>query len=302
MFSIAGVRRHWRPPPPCFIPWLHLKLSRTTIIVPQKHKTKQVTPFGCWNPYEALASLVLCNRSRNIVLFANSPSPLPQVLALQDMRRHQTLRAYAPLSWASSVPRFRGVGSLCLEVWPGTWDPDPFLDYQYFFLIENDLLFGNKTVDGELGQTPTSQGIPRDTDDTRPSNLAASTLSFVEHTLTMYASDPIPARRRFVAALTFFVRKVRFNFVGSNQKWLITTHGFTTIKKNLVLVSIFWNDNNWPQLSLWVSLRSKVKTESDSLFLPIYLTYQPATNNWATRNNRQTSRSNHRLVVAKQLR
>ena len=43
----------------------------------------------------------------------------------------------------------RAVGDLCLEVFPGTWEPDPFLDD--FFLIGNDLLFCNTKVDTELG-------------------------------------------------------------------------------------------------------------------------------------------------------
>ena len=48
-------------------------------------------------------------------------------------------RAHAPLSRDASLPSLRVVGGRCLEVFPGTWEPDPFLDD--FFLIGNDLLF-----------------------------------------------------------------------------------------------------------------------------------------------------------------
>ena len=47
----------------------------------------------------------------------------------------------------------RAVVGLCLEVSPGTWEHDPFLDD--FFIIGNDLLFCiAKKVDTELGQAP----------------------------------------------------------------------------------------------------------------------------------------------------
>ena len=59
----------------------------------------------------------------------------------------------------------------------------------YFFLIENDLFCIAKIT--QLGQAPTSQARPRDTD-LSPSNLAGTTLSFVEHTLTKFGGDPCP--------------------------------------------------------------------------------------------------------------
>ena len=47
----------------------------------------------------------------------------------------------------------------------------------------------------EMGQAPTSQSRPRDTDHLRPSNLAARTLSLVEHALSKFSGDPCPVRR-----------------------------------------------------------------------------------------------------------
>ena len=62
----------------------------------------------------------------------------------------------------------------------------------------------------ELGQAPTSQARSRDTDHLRPSNLAARTLSLVEHTLSKFSGDPCPVRRGIVAAVKCCVRKARF--------------------------------------------------------------------------------------------
>ena len=61
----------------------------------------------------------------------------------------------------------------------------------------------------EMGQAPTSQARPRDTDHLRPSNLAARTLSFVEHTLSKFGGDPCRLRRGLAAAVKCFVRKAR---------------------------------------------------------------------------------------------
>ena len=125
----------------------------------------------------------------------------------------------------------RAVGGLRLEVLPGTWEPDPFVDN--FFLIGNDLLFCIATVsythlrahetkanlvcrlllekkNAEIGQAPTSQARPRDEDHLRPSNLAARTLSLVEHALSKFGGDPCPARRGLAAAVKCYVRKARF--------------------------------------------------------------------------------------------
>ena len=76
----------------------------------------------------------------------------------------------------------------------------------------------------EMGQAPTSQARPRHTAHLRPSNLAARTLSLVEHTLSKFCRDPCPVRRGLVTALKCYVRKARFFCVG-DQKRSITTDG-----------------------------------------------------------------------------
>ena len=63
----------------------------------------------------------------------------------------------------------------------------------------------------EMGQAPTSQARPRDTDHLRPPNLAAKTLRFVEHTLSEFGGDPCPARRGLAAAVECYARKARFS-------------------------------------------------------------------------------------------
>ena len=65
----------------------------------------------------------------------------------------------------------------------------------------------SQKVDTELGQAPTSQARPRDTDHLRPLNLAARTLSLVEHTLSKFGGDPCSVRRGIAAAARFYVRK-----------------------------------------------------------------------------------------------
>ena len=102
----------------------------------------------------------------------------------------------------------RAVGGHCLEVSLGAWGPDPFLDH--FFLMGNNLLFCSKKVYTEVGQAPTFQAGPRDTDHLRPSNLAARSLSLVEHTLSKFGDDPCPMRQGSVAAVKCRVRKARF--------------------------------------------------------------------------------------------
>ena len=61
-----------------------------------------------------------------------------------------------------------------------------------------------------MGQAPTSKARPRDTDHLRPSNLAARTLSIVEHILSKFDGDPCPVRGGTVAAVKCYVRKARF--------------------------------------------------------------------------------------------
>ena len=67
--------------------------------------------------------------------------------------------------------RFEGAGGLYLEVSLGTWGADPVL-YQ-LFAIQNRRTFPIRKNHSEIGQAPTSQARPRDTDHLRPSNLAA---------------------------------------------------------------------------------------------------------------------------------
>ena len=73
-----------------------------------------------------------------------------------------------------------------------------------------------------MGQAPTSQARPRDTDHLRPSNLAAKTLSVVERTLFKVGGDPCPMRRGLLA-------------------------GFSTMKVKPVLFSVFGNGNGGPK-------------------------------------------------------
>ena len=96
------------------------------------------------------------------------------------------------LSVESSLPSLRAVDGLCLEVWPGTWGPDPVLNQ--FFAMQNRRSFPIRKNHPEMGQAPTSQSRPRDTDHLRPSNGAARTLSLVEHTLSKFGGDLCPVR------------------------------------------------------------------------------------------------------------
>ena len=82
-----------------------------------------------------------------------------------------------------------------------------------FFLIGNVLLFciaKKRYRTGSGPHVPSKTSRPRDTDQLRPSNLAARALSLVENTLSKFSGDPCPVRRGIVAAVKCFVRKVRF--------------------------------------------------------------------------------------------
>ena len=68
----------------------------------------------------------------------------------------------------------------------------------------------SQKVDTELGQAPTSQARPRDTDHLRPSNLAARTLSLVEHTLSKFGGDPCPVRRGIAGSGEVLCEKITF--------------------------------------------------------------------------------------------
>ena len=50
---------------------------------------------------------------------------------------------------------------VCLEVWLGKWEPDPFLHYLvFFFRAERPPVLYSQKADPELGQAPTSQARP----------------------------------------------------------------------------------------------------------------------------------------------
>ena len=123
--------------------------------------------------------LLFCFTGDELVLFAQSTGLPPRVLASHATDRDQTWRLYAPPSVGTSLPSLRGVGGLCLEVSLGTWKPDPVL-YQ-LFAIQNRSFPTRQKNDPEMGQAPTSQARTRDTAHLR--NLAARTLTLVEHTL-----------------------------------------------------------------------------------------------------------------------
>ena len=67
----------------------------------------------------------------------------------------------------------------------------------------------SQNVDTELGQAPTSEARPQDTDHLLPSNLAAKTRSLVEHTFSKLGGDPSPGRWALAAAVKRHVRKAR---------------------------------------------------------------------------------------------
>ena len=105
------------------------------------------------------------------------------------------------------------------------WGADPFLDD--FFLIGNDLFSISQTVDKELGLAPTSHARPRDTEHPRPSNLAARSLSLVEHTLSK-VGDPCPVRRGIAAAVKCCLKSTFFPLLlnrttGQSPVWVSTS-------------------------------------------------------------------------------
>ena len=86
----------------------------------------------------------------------------------------------------------------------------------------------------EMGQAPTSQAIPRDTDHLRPSNLATRTLSLVEHTHSKFGGDPCSVRRGLAAAVKCYVRKARFSAsVEQNERILSLVWVSTPQRDNL---------------------------------------------------------------------
>ena len=109
--------------------------------------------------------------------------------------------------------------------------------------------FRSEKNDPEMGQAPTSQARPRDTDHLRPSNLEAGTLTLVERTLSNFGGDPCPVRRGLVAVVkccksTFFLAHA----VNRKDRSLPTAllAGFSTMKGNPVLFSVFQSHNSRP--------------------------------------------------------
>ena len=94
----------------------------------------------------------------------------------------------------------------------------------------------SQKVDTELGLTPTSQARPRDTDHIQHSNLAARTLSLVEHTLYRYrfGGYPCPVRPGMAAAVNCYARKARFSRCCSTEREKSgACVGFNTTKKGI---------------------------------------------------------------------
>ena len=70
----------------------------------------------------------------------------------------------------------------------------------------------SQKVDTEIGPPPTSEAIPRDTDNLRPSKVVARTVRPVEHTPSKFGHDPCRVNRGLVVAAKCCVRKARFFF------------------------------------------------------------------------------------------
>ena len=86
----------------------------------------------------------------------------------------------------------------------------------------------------EMVQAPTSQARPRDKDHLRPSNLAARTLSLVEHTLSKFGGDPCPVKRGIAAVVKCYVRKAHFFRVcWTEREKPEPCVGFNTTRDNL---------------------------------------------------------------------
>ena len=104
----------------------------------------------------------------------------------------------------------------------------------------------SQNVDTELGQAPTFQARPRDTD-LRPSNLAAKTLSLVDHTLSKFGGGPCPVRRGITAAVMCYVRKARFSAaVQQNEGSQSLVWVSTPQRGKPALSCVFRSHNCWP--------------------------------------------------------
>ena len=107
----------------------------------------------------------------------------------------------------------------------------------------------SQKLDTDMGQAPTFQARPRDTDHRRPSNLAASALRSVEHAPSKFGHDSFPVRRGLVAAVKYCcVRKALFfllsgqaveqNKRSQNVVWVSTPQ-----RRKPVLLSVFRSHN-----------------------------------------------------------
>ena len=127
-------------------------------------------------------------------------------------------------------------------------------DRYQLFAIQNRTSFPIRKNHPEMGQAPTSQARPRYTDHVRPSNLAARTLSLVEHMLSKFGGDTYVAcearthgsNEVLCANSTFFLVQA----VNRNDPSLPTAllAGFSTMKGKPVLFSVLRPHNCRPQV------------------------------------------------------
>ena len=112
-------------------------------------------------------SFLIAAYTRKYMFFVHITSPPPRALASQATEYGKTWKEYAPLALESSLPRFRVVGNLCLEVSLGTWEPAHFCAKR--FRSEMTSCSVSRKNDTEMGQAPTSRARPRNLDHLRPS-------------------------------------------------------------------------------------------------------------------------------------
>ena len=134
---------------------------------------------------------------------------------------------------------------VCVSRSLGTWD------LTHFWIIFSDRTSCSiwQKVNTSLGQAPTSQARPRDTDHLLPSNLAARTLRLVEHTLPKSGRDPCPARRGLVKAVKCCVRKIRFSVSGQVVEQIKRSQSLgwvSTQRGTSVVFSVFRSHNCRP--------------------------------------------------------
>ena len=153
---------------------------------------------------------MLFHSSQKNVLFAHDTGLPPRVLASQAADQDQTWSACAPLNVVlvakceDRILQVVCVSTSCLGL-------GGLIQFSYqLFAIQNRRSFAIRKNDPGMGQAPTFHAGPRDTDRLRPSNLAARTLSLVEHTLYKFGGDPCLVRQVLVAAVKCYVLKTRF--------------------------------------------------------------------------------------------